>query len=189
MRTISRTAVPFMTALAIWSGVAATARARSRLDAAAVRQSEPAAATLIVFNDSGPTLVPVKLSIRDNGHTIVKVSRHQYQRVSIPPGRHVFTIGPRSKPRVEIEVAAGGSYYLLAAYKPEWSYVPLVLGRRFVLKPIDEAEAQRLWAGMTERHGDGPQAVEDDESVPLPASFHVSPAVKQTPAAGAPEQK
>ena len=79
-------------------------------------------ATLVVFNDSGPSAIPFRLSVEENGRTIVRLSRHQYERVMIAPGRHVFNIPPRQKPRVALDAEAGHTYFLVAAHRPERSY-------------------------------------------------------------------
>jgi hypothetical protein len=100
-----------------------------------------------------------------------------YQRVSIPPGRHVYNVPPRQKPRV-----AGQTYFLVAAYKPERSYVPSLLGGPFVLKQVSEQEAGTLVAQMTEKIGGTLEPADDeDEGAASVTSTHDAPAPNQSP--------
>ena len=112
--------------------------------------AERQGATLYVFNDSGKTLVSGKQKVKDNGHDLVNLSRHTYQKVALDPGTHVFTVPHLRKPRVELDAERGRTYYLVVAYSPSRSYVGGAAGSPVILTVITEDEAKALMQAMKE---------------------------------------
>lgn len=119
-----------------------------------VGQSQPPstdqAATLIVFNDSGPTLGGGKEKLRDGDRTIANLPRHHYQRILISPGKHVLHPRYTRKPEVVLEARPGETYYVVIAYKPERSWAFPFAGLPMEVEQISPTDADALMQKMTE---------------------------------------
>ncbi len=117
-------------------------------------QSQPPSleqtATLIVFNDSGPTLVEGKEKLRDGDRTIANLPRHHFQRITISPGKHVLHPRYTRKPEVVIDARPGETYYVVIAYKPERSWAFPFAGLPMVVEQISAADADALMQKMAE---------------------------------------
>lgn len=103
----------------------------------------PASAQLVIYNLSGPTLIPGKQVVTDNGTVVASLPRLTYKRLPLAPGAHEFRFKDFPKgPRVAtLQAEPGRTYYLAVAYRPERSMAFLVLGDSMVIKLVPEAEA------------------------------------------------
>ncbi|MDE2236130.1 MAG: hypothetical protein KGK44_11390 [Gammaproteobacteria bacterium] len=99
-------------------------------------------AELYLFNDSGKTLVPSSQEITDNGKTIASLARQTYVRLFITTGPHVLRPDPYLwKQEVRLNAAAGITYYVAIAYKPERSWAWPLTGAPLVMKLLTKEQA------------------------------------------------
>lgn len=104
---------------------------------------------LYIFNDSGPTLIPGKQVVTDNGARLVSLPRRTYAMVRLAPGPHLLKPNPPLwKQQVQLSVVAGSSYYVVIAYRPERSWALPFAGTPLVLKEITAEQAAPLLAKM-----------------------------------------
>ena len=103
----------------------------------------PAPAQLVILNLSGPTLIPGRQVVTDNGTVVASLPRLTYKRLPLAPGPHEFRFKdfPRGPRVATLEAEPGRTYYLAVAYRPERSMAFLVLGDSMVIKLLTEAEA------------------------------------------------
>jgi hypothetical protein len=113
--------------------------------------TQPPAGTaeLVIFNDSGKTLVPSDQKVTDNGKRLASLARQTYVKVAVAAGAHLLRPDPYLwKQEVRLTVEPGTTHYLVIAYKPERSWALPAAGAPLILKEISEAEAAPLLREM-----------------------------------------
>lgn len=95
-------------------------------------------AELLLFNDSGWTLIPSNQDVTVNGHPLASLPRETYTRVFIAAGVHVLSLHSRS---IRIRLKPGERHYVALGYRPERSWLLPIMGDPVVIRPISEAEA------------------------------------------------
>ena len=100
-------------------------------------------AQLVVLNLSGPTLIPGKQVVTDNGTVVASLPRLTFKRLPLAPGPHEFRFKdfPRGPRVATLQAEPGQTYYLAVAYRPDRSMAFLILGDSMVIKLLAEAEA------------------------------------------------
>lgn len=102
-------------------------------------------ANLVIFNDSGKTLIPSNQKITDNGKPLASLARQTYVTVAVTAGAHLLRPDPYLwKQEVRLTVEPGTTHYLVIAYKPERSWALPAAGAPLILKEISESEAAPL---------------------------------------------
>ena len=105
--------------------------------------------TLVIFNASGPTLIPGNQVVTDNGARLVSLPRRTYAQVQLAPGAHLLKPDPPLwKQQVLLQVEPGQRYYVVVAYKPERSWAAPFAGAPLILQQITEEQAAPLLAEM-----------------------------------------
>jgi len=104
---------------------------------------------IIIFNDSGKTLIPSNQKVTDNGKACASLARQTYVKVTVPAGAHRLRPDPYLwKQEVDLAVEPGTTHYVVVAYKPERSWALPAAGAPLILKEISEAEAALLLREM-----------------------------------------
>ena len=104
---------------------------------------------IIIFNDSGKTLIPSNQKVTDHGKAFASLARQTYVKVAVPAGAHVLRPDPFLwKQEVRFTVEPGTTHYVVVAYKPERSWALPAAGAPLLLKEISEAEAAPLLREM-----------------------------------------
>ena len=104
---------------------------------------------LVIFNDSGWTLIPSNQKVTDNGKALASLARATYVKVIVPAGPHLLRPDPFLwKQEVRLTIEPGTTHYIVIAYKPERSWALPAAGAPLVLREISESEAAPLLAAM-----------------------------------------
>jgi hypothetical protein len=120
--------------------------------AAEVTNASVGTGQLVIFNDSGKTLIPSNQKVTDNGKPIASLARQTYVKVAVPAGVHLLRPDPYLwKQQVRLDVEPGTTHYIVVAYKPERSWALPAAGAPLLLQEISEAEAAPLLSDMKER--------------------------------------
>jgi hypothetical protein len=107
---------------------------------------------LVIFNDSGRTLIPGNQKVTDDGKPLASLARQTYVRLVIPAGPHLLRPDPFLwKQEVRIVVEPGSTHYVVVAYKPERSWALPAAGAPLLLQEITAAEAEPLLREMKAR--------------------------------------
>jgi hypothetical protein len=102
-------------------------------------------AELVIFNDSGSTLIPSNQKVTDNGKVLGSVARQTYVKVVVAAGAHLLRPDPFLwKQEVRLTVEPGTTRYIVVAYMPERSWVLPAADAPLILKEITESEAAPL---------------------------------------------
>jgi len=113
--------------------------------APAQEQGTPAPAgtgEIIIFSDSGKTLIPSNQKVTDNGKAFASLARQTYVKVAVPAGAHRLRPDPYLwKQEVALTVEPGTTHYVVVAYKPERSWALPAAGAPLILKELSEVEA------------------------------------------------
>jgi hypothetical protein len=143
----SRTFFTFL--MLVWTA-APIANAQEQAAPASNSMQPPAGTTeLVIFNDSGKTLIPSDQKVTDNGKLVASLARQTYVKVAVAAGAHLLRPDPYLwKQEVRLTVEPGTTHYLVIAYKPERSWVLPAAGAPLILKEISESEAAPLLREM-----------------------------------------
>jgi hypothetical protein len=108
--------------------------------------SRPPAASLYVFNISGPTLFTANQDVTDNGTLIASLPRLTHTVLAIAPGAHElrFQAFPRGNRVATLSAEPGHTYYLVVGYSPTKSWAFPFLGDSMLIKVVEAAEAEAL---------------------------------------------
>jgi hypothetical protein len=109
-------------------------------------------ARVVIFNDSGRTLVPTKLKVTDNGQPLVSLARQTYVSVALPAGSHQLRPDPFVwKQEVALDLQPGTTRYVVIAYNPTRSWSMPFAGAPLLMKEITADEAAPLLKEMKEQ--------------------------------------
>jgi hypothetical protein len=118
----------------------------------AVSEAAPGTGELVIFNDSGRTLIPSNQKVTDNGKPLASLARQTYMKLVIPAGPHLLRPDPFLwKQEVRINVEPGSTHYVVVAYKPERSWALPAAGAPLLLQEITAADAEPLLREMKAR--------------------------------------
>src|SRR5512137_2238117 len=114
-----------------------------------VAQPQAGTAELVIFNDSGKTLIPGNQKVTDNGKPLASLARQTYVKVVVAAGAHLLRPDPYLwKQEARLTIEPGTTRYIVVAYKPERSWALPAAGASLMLKEISESEAAPLLREM-----------------------------------------
>jgi hypothetical protein len=145
LRTAGMRASPFLLSLFV-SGAVAIAQVMPS------PSTISSAARVVIFNDSGRTLVPTKLKITDNGQPLASLGRQTYVSLTLPAGSHELRPDPFLwKQVVVLDLQPGTTRYVVIAYNPSRSWATPVAGAPLLMREITAEEAAPLLKEMKEQ--------------------------------------
>jgi hypothetical protein len=113
---------------------------------------EAGMATVYFYNDSGPTLIPGKLTVADETGTIASISRHTFTVRKMPVGEHALNLGEQtlgmSGRMLTIDIKPGETYNIVVAYSPIKSHIFPFTGDPLSIKELDPDTAKQLRTEM-----------------------------------------
>jgi hypothetical protein len=106
-------------------------------------------AILYFFNTSGWSVGARNQSLMDNGTKVVELEREQYIVLPLTPGHHSLKLkhDPSKKQQVELDAAAGTTYYVAGGYHPR---MPAILST-WSFEEISKDQADKFLAAMKQQ--------------------------------------